>query len=1385
VRLDRGYSPINGWNPFANEYRCPPGSHFYLYKVLDGGENYILAGVIEDNSGRWEGEADWGDFRSWAGDPPCTGSGCALNFGLQTGNDFSPAKCIANDLNDGCPSNCTYRDDLDCGCNSVDYDGSCNEDIGCNKDNDLDCRRLVEIPDDLGVELPRVKITSKSLDLDKWWNHDLKLEIKCYSGEGLGDCPSSVETYLKKVGSSEACPRTQLGFSPSDDPTATEDSYWCAAGYAGIGLGVAPKIEIKIDKILPIISSFYSPQKTTTITPPVCVGEDTRVKLNWSASDTGGSGLDKVKVWRTTLTDDACDDWGDSPLAEVAGSVVTFLYDPITKLPDTGNGYCYGIHAIDGAGNLIYESTPIKVKVVDCSPKTLTLTKNNQYYGWSSAQGFDSESNSKTLKCESSSCGGLTSVEAAFRYGGDDGTVVNLDSQNTDEKDAIFDYWTGILKSECPIGSWISDSGKCTQSAVAVTMLADRKVSANFSLIEHKVTFVKPIGGSIEISKVAHPVVAVSSSALPDEISSTSSYTLRNRTSFELNAKALEDVSSGYYKFDHWKVTYGDGHEDRINSSSPSIMMKQDVIVEAVFNKLYALCLDVSPTTSPALGSISNTTEDDLADDYAGLCETSCGMKDCFVYQNNKEVVLNAGEYTNGHFVDWTGACAGSTAPSCSFNLIGYMNVTANFEKIIRLKLTGDLDKITSYNASATEEDLSCEYADCFSYPESAIFSIKDIELKKGYRIANWTRNWGSEDEQDLKPCDEAWDEKQCLNIRLGSPSDGGMSEIEIETRKYHTLDIEKTGSGASLANYSLSKDPLCGDGFSACGAYSGTITNSVKYDEGDSITISLVDKSLLIDSVVWTEIVSGGDSRQICEGADSCTVVINADKKIGIELKKKFRVVASVDPSGGGTVILGDYSSTSSCTRDYSEGSNVSITADRLTGSEWGFERWSSLSSSLPCAGEIESSPCQINNILSDHAVTAKFKDDTWPVITAFTINKTCFDSSLEEIEINLDVTDFGNGINCDAKSIEIWQQTGGGSWIEMTPYGPGESYPFLVINPSSISNGCRFEIIDRKYNTSSGSSAYGVHIKDRTGNCITENGYDCSDGHPETMIRVSDIRTPRTTYEPFEINICSDGCDDAGECIIPCALGEILDASDGLCKAGKYVFVTGSSPVGSHGVTASSMGADGTTQGNITATVSGVDYVGYRAADEICNALAEKISGISNEFKPSHEANYRAWLSGGDGIGDNPIYSPILTSVSGSLVAVSWLDPAGDKPYYLINGTKVSNNNPDLLDGSLNHAINLSNLKTPISGTVWTGTNYSGIKHYVAGSSKGPSRLDLQCGYWDTTAGNAYGDSHSGTGSSGVSSLIWTKDAGGPANNNCNSYKHLYCFQDVMGTR
>ncbi|MFA7662415.1 MAG: hypothetical protein WCX88_00665, partial [Patescibacteria group bacterium] len=57
-----------------------------------------------------------------------------------------------------CPStNCAYINDFDCGCNSVSYDSACNKDI-CNQYNDLDCRRLTEIPGNITTELPRVKI---------------------------------------------------------------------------------------------------------------------------------------------------------------------------------------------------------------------------------------------------------------------------------------------------------------------------------------------------------------------------------------------------------------------------------------------------------------------------------------------------------------------------------------------------------------------------------------------------------------------------------------------------------------------------------------------------------------------------------------------------------------------------------------------------------------------------------------------------------------------------------------------------------------------------------------------------------------------------------------------------------------------------------------------------------------------------------------------------------------------------------------------------------------------------------------------------------------------------------------------------------------------------
>lgn len=106
---------------------------------------------------------------------------------------------------------------------------------------------------------------------------------------------------------------------------------------------------------------------------------------------------------------------------------------------------------------------------------------------------------------------------------------------------------------------------------------------------------------------------------------------------------------------------------------------------------------------------------------------------------------------------------------------------------------------------------------------------------------------------------------------------------------------------------------------------------------------------------------------------------------------------------------------------------------------------------------------------------------------------------------------------------------------------------------------------------------------------------------------------------------------------------------------------------------------------------------------------------------------------------------------------------------PYKLINGTVVANNWDDLIGGSLQNAITISELNKPAnSGLVWTNTKTDGTQ-LNTGSNKACGNWWI--GYYDSNAvgmmGNAWQTSNR-----------WTNDQFG-YNVTCQNMATLYCFE------
>jgi hypothetical protein len=128
----------------------------------------------------------------------------------------------------------------------------------------------------------------------------------------------------------------------------------------------------QIDKTKPIVNSFSVDGHTSNFST-----YDTSLTIAWLVSDSGGSNLSNVEVWRRT--DGGV--WSNIHSQSISGSSNSGSW---TNTVTCGHSYEYGLHAFDNAGNMGIESSTITATVQCNQPPTaanLSVTKPADYCG--------------------------------------------------------------------------------------------------------------------------------------------------------------------------------------------------------------------------------------------------------------------------------------------------------------------------------------------------------------------------------------------------------------------------------------------------------------------------------------------------------------------------------------------------------------------------------------------------------------------------------------------------------------------------------------------------------------------------------------------------------------------------------------------------------------------------------------------------------------------------------------------------------------------------------------------------------------------------------------------------------------------------------------------
>lgn len=179
--------------------------------------------------------------------------------------------------------------------------------------------------------------------------------------------------------------------------------------------------------------------------------------------------------------------------------------------------------------------------------------------------------------------------------------------------------------------------------------------------------------------------------------------------------------------------------------------------------------------------------------------------------------------------------------------------------------------------------------------------------------------------------------------------------------------------------------------------------------------------------------------------------------------------------------------------------------------------------------------------------------------------------------------------------------------------------------------------------------------------------------------------------------------------------------DATDGSSvPASKYVFITSMLYAGSFG----SAGQD----------AAGAD------ADALCKAR-----GDASQLSKIKGRTWRAWVS---------------TSSPAENAAVRIVGSTGSLPYRLPDETVVADNRNDLIDGTLDHAIDRDESGVAVTDSpVWTGSSSNG------------TLIAVNCSDWTSVAGGQTGK----VGSSASVNGAWSDSM----DRSCAQSARLYCFE------
>lgn len=159
------------------------------------------------------------------------------------------------------------------------------------------------------------------------------------------------------------------------------------------------------------------------------------------------------------------------------------------------------------------------------------------------------------------------------------------------------------------------------------------------------------------------------------------------------------------------------------------------------------------------------------------------------------------------------------------------------------------------------------------------------------------------------------------------------------------------------------------------------------------------------------------------------------------------------------------------------------------------------------------------------------------------------------------------------------------------------------------------------------------------------------------------------------------------------------------------------------------------------VTSTTYSGNLGGLVGADAKCQerANAANLGGV-----------WKAWLSDGS-------LSPSVRFIPSNY------------PYVRLDGARIADNWTDLVDGSLNTYINITEFGTPYNSEVWSNTKTDGTAKYTTANAT--------CSNWTSSSNYSWAI----RGVSWHSDVTWT-DGGDSLSLACNSSQRFYCFEQPV---